>query len=60
MNDSCSSSSSSNDLIIVLQKSSDDTRILDYVLDNKTDIKTLELLMKPRQARQGKRALSSF
>jgi len=41
MNDSSSFSSSSNSLNFILEESSDEAPILDYVLDNKTEIKTL-------------------
>jgi len=59
INDFFSSSSSSNGLSFILEESSDDAPILDYVLDNETDIKTVELVMRFRQARQEKTTSSS-
>ena len=41
MNDSSPYSSSSDGLNFILEESSDDSPILDYVLNNETDIKTL-------------------
>ena len=43
----------------ILEESSDDAPILEYVLDNETNIKTLKLVMRLRQARQEKMASSS-
>jgi len=61
MSDSSSSSllSSTDRLSFILEESSDDTEMLKYVLDDKTDIKIIELLMKWRQATQANGALSS-
>ena len=59
MNHSSSSSSLLDGLAFILEKSSDDAPILDYVLDDKNDIKTLELTMKLKQTRQEKRVSSS-
>jgi len=47
---SSSSSSSLWDLSFIFEQSSDDVPILDYVLDSEIGIKTLELVMKLRQA----------
>jgi len=58
ISDSSSSSSSSNGLSYILEESSDDTKMLKYVLDDETDIKTIELLMKWRQVTQVNRASS--
>ena len=52
MNDSSSSSSSLDGLSFILEELSHDTPVLNYILDSETDIKTLELLMKLRQARE--------
>jgi len=59
MNDSSSSSSSLDGLSFILEELSHDTPVLNYILDSETDIKTLELLMKLKQARLEKRASSS-
>jgi len=58
MNDSFSSSSSDG-LSFIFEESSDDEHILKYVLDNDNDKRTLELIMRLRQAREDKRASSS-
>jgi len=55
MNDS-SSFASSDGLSFILEESSDDEHISKYVLDNDTDKRALELIMKLRQVREEKRA----
>ena len=59
INDSSSSSFLSDGLSFILEKASDDAPILEYVLDIETNTKTLELVMRLRQARKDKRASSS-
>jgi len=58
INDSSSSSSSSDGLSFILKKSNDDVTILNYALDNKTNIKILELVMRLKQGSQEKKASS--
>ena len=59
LSSSVSSSSSSDELNFILEEFSDDTLMLETILNNKTDMKSLELAMKIRQVRQEKRASST-
>ena len=60
-NSSSSSLSSSTDgLSFILEESSDDVEMLKYVPDDETDMKTIELLIKWRQATQANSASSSL
>jgi len=43
----------------ILKEDSDDTEMLKYVIDDETDMKTIKLLIKWRQATQANRASSS-
>jgi len=60
MSDSFSSSSSlaTNGLSFILEESNDDIKMLKYLMDDETDVKTIELLMKWRQATQANKASS--
>jgi len=44
----------------LLEESSDETQLFETILNNETNLKTSELVMKIRQARQEKRASSSL
>ena len=58
MTDSSSSSSKSDGLSFILEESSDNEKILKYVLDNENEKRALQLVMKLRQIREEKRASS--
>ena len=51
---SYSTLSSSDGLSFILEESRDDTPMLEYIRNNETDMKIIELLMKLKQARQEK------
>ena len=59
MNNFSSSFLSLDGMRFILEESSDDTPILNHVVDNEIDINTLELVLKFRQTRQEKRTSSS-
>ena len=59
MTDSSSSSSNASDGLSFIFDSSDDEKILNYVLDNENEKRALQLVMKLKQLREEKTASSS-